>query len=124
MTTIEQTALANLIHNEQYARKVLPFIKGDYFSDRTERILFEEIQKFVEKYNALPNKNSIEVELDSRKDLNEDDFKRVIEVVQSLKKDDDVNFDWLVETTEQFCKDKAVYNAIVDGIKIIDGKDK
>ena len=124
MATIEQTALANLIHNEQYARKVLPFIKGDYFSDRTERILFEEIQKFVEKYNALPNKNSIEVELDSRKDLNEDDFKRVIEVVQSLKKDDDVNFDWLVETTEQFCKDKAVYNAIVDGIAIIDGKDK
>ena len=124
MATIEQTALANLIHNEQYARKVLPFIKGDYFSDRTERILFEEIQKFVEKYNALPNKNSIEVELDSRKDLNEDDFKRVIEVVRSLKKDDDVNFDWLVETTEQFCKEKAVYNAIVDGIKIIDGKDK
>ena len=68
MTTIEQTALNNLIHNEPYARKVLPFIKGDYFSDRTERIVFEEIQKFVDKYNALPNQNSLEVELDSRKD--------------------------------------------------------
>jgi len=124
LTTIEQTALTNLIHNEQYARKVLPFIKGDYFSDRTERIVFEEIQKFVDKYNALPNKNSLEVELDSRKDLNEEDYKRVLSVVKSLQTDDDVNFEWLVETTEQFCKDKAVYNAIVDGIKIIDGKDK
>ena len=124
MTTIEQTALSNLIYNEPFARKVLPFIKGDYFSDRTERIVFEEIQKFVDKYNALPNRNSLEVELDNRKDLNEDDYKRVLTVVKSLKNDEDVNFDWLVETTEQFCKDKAVYNAIVDGIKIIDGKDK
>ena len=124
LTTIEQTTLANLIHNEPFARKVLPFIKGDYFSDRTERIVFEEIDKFVDKYNALPNHNSLEVELDSRKDLNEEDYKRVLSVLKSLKSDDDVNFEWLVETTEQFCKDKAVYNAIVDGIKIIDGKDK
>jgi len=124
LTTIEQTALSNLIYNEPFARKVLPFIKGDYFSDRTERIVFEEIQKFVDKYNALPNRNSLEVELDNRKDLNEDDYKRVLTVVKSLKNDEDVNFDWLVETTEQFCKDKAVYNAIVDGIKIIDGTDK
>ncbi len=124
MQTIEKTILANLIHNEQYTRKVLPFIKGDYFSDRTERTVFEEIQKFVDKYNDLPNQNALEVELDSRKDLNEDDYKRVLSVVKDLKKDDDVIFDWLVETTEDFCKDKAVYNAIVDGIAIIDGKDK
>ena len=124
MQTIEKTILANLIHNEQYTRKVLPFIKGDYFSDRTERTVFEEIQKFVDKYNDLPNQNALEVELDSRKDLNEGDYKRVLSVVKELKKDDDVIFDWLVETTEDFCKDKAVYNAIVDGIKIIDGTDK
>ena len=124
MATIEQTALANLIHNEQYTRKVLPFIKGDYFSDRTERTVFEEIQKFVDKYNDLPNHNALEVELDSRKDLNEDDYKRVLSVVKELQKDENVIFDWLVQTTEDFCKDKAVYNAIVDGIKIIDGKDK
>ena len=124
LTTIEQTILANLIYNEQYTRKVLPFIKGDYFSDRTERTVFEEIQKFVDKYSDLPNQNALEVELDSRKDLNEDDYKRVLSVVKELQKDDDVIFDWLVETTEDFCKDKAVYNAIVDGIAIIDGKDK
>ena len=124
MQTIEKTILANLIHNEQYTRKVLPFIRGDYFSDRTERTVFEEIQKFVDKYSDLPNQNALEVELDSRKDLNEDDYKRVLSVVKELQKDDDVIFDWLVETTEDFCKDKAVYNAIVDGIAIIDGKDK
>jgi len=124
MTTIEQTILTNLIYNEQYTRKVLPFIKGDYFSDRIERTVFEEVQKFVDKYNDLPNQNALEVELDSRNDLNENDYKRVLSVVKELEEDDNANFDWLVETTEDFCKDKAVYNAIVDGIKIIDGKDK
>jgi len=124
LTTIEQTALSNLIHNEDYARKVLPFLKGDYFSDRIDRVIFEEIEKFADKYNAFPNKTSLQVELESRKDLNEDDFKRVVDAVKTLQRDDEVNFEWLVETTEQFCKDKAVYNAIVDGIKIIDGKDK
>ena len=124
MQTIEKTILANLIHNEQYTRKVLPFIKGDYFSDRTERTVFEEIQKFVDKYNDLPNQNALEVELDSRKDLNEEDYKRVLSVVTELKKDDNVIFDWLVETTEDFCNDRAVYNAIVDGIAIFDWREK
>ena len=123
-TTIERTILSNLIHNEQYTRKVLPFIKGDYFSDRTERTVFEEIQKFVDKYNDLPNQNALEVEIDSRKDLNEDAYKRVLSVVKELKKDENAIFDWLVETTEDFCKDRAVHNAIVEGIGIIEGKDR
>ena len=124
MQTIERTALSELIANEDYARKVLPHMRGDYFSDRSERIVFEEIQKFVEKYNSLPNKTSIEIEIDNRRDLNEQDVKAVIDIIKSLEKDDDANLEWLVETTEKFCKDKAVYNAIVEGIQIIDGKDK
>ena len=124
MQTIEKTTLAELVGNEQYARKVLPFMKGEYFADRTERIVFEEIQKFVEKYNALPTKSSLEIENDTRRDLNEDDIRHVLGVVKELENDKDINFDWLVETTEKFCKDKAVYNAIVEGIQIIDGKDK
>jgi ABC-type transporter MlaC component len=124
MQTIERTTLSELVGNEQYARKVLPFIRGEYFSDRTERIVFEEIQKFVERYNALPTKSTLEIEIDSRRDLNEDDIRRVLTVVKELENDKDVNFDWLVDTTEKFCKDKAVYNAIVEGIQIIDGKDK
>ena len=121
--TIERTTLTQLVTNEQYARKVLPFIKRDYFSDRTERTIFEEITKFVDKYNKIPTQTSLEIEVQGRKDLNEDEYKKVVAVIQTLSSTD-VDFDWLVDTTEKFCKDKAVYNAIVEGISIIDGKDK
>jgi len=121
--TIERTALTQLVSNEEYARKVLPHMKGDYFSDRTEKTIFEEIAKFVNKYKKIPTQTSLEIEVQGRKDLNEIDYKKVVEVIKTLKSTD-VDFDWLVDTTEQFCKDKAVYNAIVEGIQIIDGKDK
>ena len=121
--TIERTTLTQLVTNEQYARKVLPFMKKDYFADRTERTIFEEITKFVDKYNKIPTQTSLEIEVQGRKDLNEDDYKKVVAVIQTLSSTD-VDFDWLVDTTEKFCKDKAVYNAIVEGISIIDGKDK
>ena len=93
--TIERTVLAQLVSNEEYTRKVLPFLKGDYFSDKSERIVFEEITKFVEKYNKIPTKTSLEIEVQSRKDLNEADFKSVISLVKSLQKDENVNFQWL-----------------------------
>ena len=121
--TIERTALTQLVTNEQQARKVLPFMKSDYFADRTERTIFEEITKFVDKYNKIPTQTSLEIEVQGRKDLNEDEYKKVVAVIQTLSSTD-VDFDWLVDTTEKFCKDKAVYNAIVEGISIIDGKDK
>ncbi len=98
-------------------------MKRDYFSDRTERTIFEEITKFVDKYNKIPTQTSLEIEVQGRKDLNEDDYKKVVAVIQTLSSTD-VDFDWLVDTTEKFCKDKAVYNAIVEGISIIEGKDK
>ena len=121
--TIERTTLTQLVTNEQYARKVLPFMKSDYFADKTERTVFEEIAKFVDKYNKIPTQTSLEIEVSGRKDLNEEEFKKVVAVIKTLESTD-VDFDWLVNTTEQFCKDKAVYNAIVEGISIIDGKDK
>ena len=121
--TIERTALSQLVANEEYARKVLPHMKEEYFSDRIERTLFSQIIKFVEKYNKVPTRSSLEIEVQSRKDLNDDEYKKVIEVIKTLSPSD-VDIDWLCDTTEQFCKDKAVYNAIVEGISIIDGKDK
>ena len=121
--TIERTTLSELVTNEQYARKVLPFMKGAYFADKTERTIFEEITKFVDKYNKIPTQTSLEIEVQGRKDLNEEEFKKVVAVIQTLRSTN-VDFDWLVNTTEQFCKDKAVYNAIVEGISIIDGKDR
>ncbi len=121
--TIERTTLSNLVYNEPYARKVIPFIKPEYFANRQERVVFEEIIKFVEKYNNQPTKEALSIELDNRKDLTDVEFKSVTEIVNALS-DAEVDMQWLVDTTEKFCKDKAVYNAILNGIQIIEGKDK
>ena len=120
--TIERTALTNLICNEDYARKVLPFIKSNYFDEREEQIIFEEISNFVDKYQKIPTQTSLEIEVGERKDLNETEHKKIVDIIKTLNPME-VDFDWLVDHTEKFCKDKAIYNAIVDGIKIIDGKD-
>ena len=121
--TIERTTLAHLIHNEDYCRKVIPFIKPLYFSNRDERIVFEEIEKFLEKYNALPTQETLTIGVDSRKDLTDEEYKKIVELISSLEKTE-VDLQWLHDETEKFCKDKAIYNAVLDGIKIIDGKDK
>ncbi len=123
MERIERTALRNLIHNEQYCRKVLPFIKEEYFSDRLEKVLFSEIYKFVNKYNNLPTKESLSIEINSNKNINEDEYKKVTDILSTLNPEP-VNLDWLVDTTEKFCKERSVHNAILSGIQIIDGKDK
>ena len=121
--SIERTALTNLITNEDYAKKVLPFIKKDYFELREEKIIFEEITNFVDKYKKIPTGHALEIEVGERKDLTETEYKKIVDIIQTLSPTD-VDFDWLVDTTEKFCKDKAIYNAIVEGISIIDGKDK
>ena len=121
--SIERTALSNLITNEDYARKVIPFLRSNYFKVREERIVFEEIQKFVDKYKKIPTKTALEIEVENRKDLNQDDHDKIVKLITSLNSTD-VDLEWLLETTEKFCKDKAIYNAIVDGVEIIEGKDK
>ena len=121
--TIEKTTLSNLVFNEDYCRKVLPFIKPDYFDIKEEKVVFEEIIRFVDKYKKIPTKTSLEIEIEHRKDLTEVEHDKVVKLIQSLNPAE-VDFDWLVDTTEKFCKDRAVYNAIVEGISIIDGKDK
>jgi len=120
---IERTALRNLIHNEEYSRKVLPFIKEDYFSDRLEKLLFKEIYKFITKFNALPTKEALSIEINDSKDINEDEYKKITDIIATLNPEK-INLEWLVETTEKFCKDRAIHNAILGGIQIIDGKDK
>ena len=123
MERIERTALKNLIHNEDYCRKVLPFIKEEYFSDRLEKLLFAEIYKFVNKYNNLPTKESLSIEINSNRTITEDEYKKITEILGTLNPEP-VNLEWLVETTETFCKDRAIHNAILGGIQIIDGRDK
>ena len=123
MERIERTVLSNLIHNDEYTRRVLPFIKEEYFSDRLEKILFSEIYKFVNKYNALPSKEALSIEMNGSKGITEDEYKKVTDIISTLN-NEPVNMDWLKDTTEKFCKDRAIHNAILGGIQIIDGKDK
>ena len=122
MERIERTALKNLIHNEEYCRKVLPFIKEEYFTDRLEKLLFTEIYNFVNKYNNLPTKESLSIEINTNKTINEDEYTKITDILSTLNPEP-INLDWLVETTEKFCKDRAIHNAILGGIQILDGKD-
>jgi len=118
--TIEKIILHNLIKNEEYTRKVIPFLKEEYFMDRIEKIIFNSISSFIIKYNSLPSKDTIVIDL-STSSLSEDEFKKAISTVEYINNEkDDADEGWLIEQTENFCKDKAVYNAIMESIHIID----
>jgi len=119
---IENTIISSLFHKEEYTRKVLPFIKEEYFGNRVEQLLFGEIFKFVEKYNNLPTKDAMLIELGQRKDINEEELNHLKDYVNQIENIDS-DEQWLVETTEKFCKDRAVHNAVLSGIKILDKKD-
>jgi len=123
MERIERTTLKNLIHNDEYARKVLPFLKEEYFTERFDKVLFREIYHFITKYNNLPTKEALSIELNNRKDVNETEYKTITDILGTLNKEP-IDQKWLVETTEKFCKDRAIHNAILGGIQILDGKDK
>ena len=120
---IENTILTNLFYNENYTRKALPFIKPYYFSKKDERELYAEVEKFVTKYKNLPTKEAILIELNNRKDLNEEEYKDIKDLVNTISYEE-TDLQWLLDTTEKFCKDRAVHNAVLDGIKILDNKDK
>lgn len=123
MSKVETVILTNLVHDETYLRKVVPFLKPEYFSGH-EKIVLEEIQKFVERYNAPPTVEALSVVMQSLPKLQEKEFADVMELLGEMQQANPANPDWLIETTEKFCKDKAIYNAIVRSIQIIDGKDK
>jgi replicative DNA helicase len=120
---IEQSILRNLLCNEEYYRKVLPFLKADYFQEIDERVIFEEIQDFSVEYEKLPTKEVLEINLQNRNDLTEDVYKESITKINQFSTEW-VDKDWLVNTTEKWCKDRAIYNALLQSIKIADGADK
>ena len=123
MIRIETLILSNLIHNEPFTRKVLPFLKDDYFTENSDKIVFRQIDEFVKKYNNSPSIEALEISLQNS-NLVEGQFKDCVELTKSLVEKHDTNEEWLVVETEKFCKDKAVYNAILKSISILDGKDK
>jgi replicative DNA helicase len=120
-TNLEQTILRNLLTDEDYMRKVLPFIKPDYFAG-IYRVLFNEVGKFVAKYNKLPTAESFKIELDQSEKLSEEQYSMAVDIVPQLFNKNDVDEKWLLDTTEKWCQDRAIYNAIMESISIIDGK--
>jgi archaellum biogenesis ATPase FlaH len=121
---LENLIFSNLISNEDYTRKTLPYIKAEYFNDINDKVLFTVIEKFVDKFNELPTKEVLKVELSNVKGLNEDQFKETYELVESLQTDNIRSEEWMLNETEKFCQDKAIYNAIMTSIRIMDKKEK
>lgn len=120
---IEQTIISSLFFKEEYTRKVLPFIKEEYFGNRVEQLLYGQIFNFITKYNNLPTKDAILIELGQRRDINEEELDLIKDYVNKIE-DTESDEKWLTETTEKFCKDRAVHNAVLSGIKILDKKDQ
>ena len=121
---LEEIIFSHLLFNEEYSRKVIPFLKNEYFQTSTNKILFELIDGYIKTYNVVPSKEALNTKLQSLDNISEDDFKSCGDLITKLEADLKTSVDWLCDQTEKFCQEKAVYNAIMDSIKIIDKKDK
>ena len=121
----ETLILANLLKNEAFMRKALPFLKSEYLSESPERKLFDQISQYILKYNNLPSQSALALGLQERNDLSESEFKACGKILEELTSDlGATDTDWLLDTTEKWCQEKAIYNAIMESIQILDGKDE
>jgi len=123
MDRVETTILRNLVHDEEYLRKVIPFIEPDYFSDHTDRVIFQEIAEFIVKYDKPATQEILNIELEDRTDVTEEEYKSAKEFIGSLGPVP-TNNEWLMDTTEKWCRDRAIYLALMKSIKIADGQDE
>ena len=124
MKRLETTILKNLLFNEDYARKILPFIKLEYFSDNTEKNVFKEIEEHIQHYKHLPTYESIVINFTESKSLTEEQVRDAVQLVREINadKEEPTDVDWLINQTEKFCQDRALYNAIMKSVKILDDK--
>ena len=120
---IEEITLSKLILNDTYTKKVLPFIKDDYFDTPTHKVLFSTLSEYVNKFETTPEPNALKIEVEKRRDISEEIYKEVEQFLNNLDRDH-YNEDWLIETTEKWCKEKAIYLALMESVKIADGQDK
>ena len=123
MDKVEILILRNLLYNEEYLRKVVPFIKADYFEDPHQKIVFEEVLNFVSEYNQPATKEVLCIEVEKRQDINDTTFQEITKLISYLE-DVPTDFDWLVDTTEKWCRDRAIYLALMESIALADGTDK
>ena len=118
---IESTILAGLLNNQEYTRKVLPFLTTDYFDNYSERLVYETVDNYVNEYNGLPTKDALRIIIDENSSINETQYSEAVSIIDKLEYDEKTDLDWLVDKTEKFCQDKAVYNAVRESILVLDG---
>lgn len=119
---IENLIFSNLVNNEEYGRKVIPFLKEEYFTSYSDKILFNLIWDYMKEYNTFPSKEALAIDLSNKEGINQQTFTDCTETIGSIEFDPSTKLDWLLDKTEQFCQEKAVYNAIMKSIEIIDNK--
>ena len=121
---IEDIIFGNLINNDDYARKVIPFLKAEYFTDNVDRTIFELVDSYVAKYNTFPSKEALSIDLGNKTGLSDEQFKNAEALIGGLAKSEDRDVEWLIDSTEKFCKDKALYNALMKSIQLVDDTKK
>ena len=118
---IENTVLAGLLHNEDYMRRVVPFLSEDYFGDFTDKTIFKAIVKYISDYNGIPTREALRISIEEKDNISDDQYKTIVETINALEYDDKTDIDWIVDKTEKFCQDKAVFNAVREAILVLDG---
>jgi len=121
---VELMVLKHLLNDDGYARRTLPYLKGDYFQERHEKTIYQEIDKYISQYNALPTREALVIELDNNGKISDEDFSECSKIIGDLVIEEEVDKEWLIEKTEKFCQEKAIYNAIMQSISIIEGDEK
>jgi replicative DNA helicase len=124
LNRLEKSILKSLIYNEDFTRKTIPFIQDDYFSDNVEKLVFNEVREFLDKYKNLPTHEALIINLTESKNHTEEQVRGAIELLNEIheQRTDETNIDWLTDQTEKFCQDKAIYNAIMESVTILDDK--
>jgi replicative DNA helicase len=118
---IETTVLAGLLHNEDYMRRVVPFLSEEYFGDFTDKTIFKSIVKYISDYNGIPTREALRISIEEKDNISDDQYKTIVETINALEYDEKTDIDWIVDKTEKFCQDKAVFNAVREAILVLDG---
>ena len=121
---LEQTILSGLLHNEDYMRRVVPFLTDDYFDDFSEKSVYKSIVSYISDYNGVPTKEALPISIEEKSNISDDQYQSISQIITALDYDEKTDIEWLVDKTEKFCQDKAIYNAVRESILVLDGQHK
>ena len=121
---IENTVLAGLLHNEDYMRRVIPFLTEEYFGDFTDKMVYKSIVQYIQDYNGIPTREALRISIEEKDNISDEQYQQIVTLINDLEYDSKTDLDWIVDKTEKFCQDKAVFNAVREAILVLDGNHK